>query len=116
MLRSISVLHQSGEEFLPTTFRAKLGREPSLADETKLAAAMFASCVHCEPQDHASLNWCSSKTLSCGSIKLLIRYRCRPSIFRQHRPDLVHIGCGVAHECSGPKVDGLTDVELMSRH
>src|SRR5258707_320638 len=36
--------------------------------------------------------------------------------FWQHRSDLVYAGCGVASECGGPKVDGLTDVELMRRH
>ena len=36
--------------------------------------------------------------------------------FRQHRSDLIHAGCGVARECGGPKVYGLTDMKLLRCH
>jgi hypothetical protein len=36
--------------------------------------------------------------------------------FRQDRSDLIYAGCGVARECGGSKIDGLTNVEWMLRH
>ena len=73
-------LHELGEKFLVTLFRAKLIFKPTMPNEAKLATALRASCMHGQPHesDYASLNSCSDATHSYGSIKLLIRYRRRP--------------------------------------
>src|ERR1700731_1306552 len=79
--QSVSILHELGEKFLLTLFRAKLIFKPTMPNEAKLATALRASCMHGQPQesDYASLNSCSDARHSYGSIKLLIRYRRRPS-------------------------------------